>query len=135
MKKTILLIVAILVLVSCGEKLVEPPEDLIPKDKMTDVLYDLAVLNAAKNTNASILKNNNIETMQYLYEKYGIDSVQFVKSDAYYASIPLEYQAIYKTVESRLEKKKKQMEDARKKINDSTRQKVIKPSDKKKDSI
>ena len=135
MKKPILLIVAILVLVSCGEKLVEPPEDLIPKDKMTDVLYDLAVLNAAKNTNASILKNNNIETMQYLYEKYGIDSVQFVKSDAYYASIPLEYQAIYKTVESRLEKKKKQMEDARKKINDSTRQKVIKPSDKKKDSI
>ena len=135
MKKPILLIVAILVLVSCGEKLVEPPEDLIPKDKMTDVLYDLAVLNAAKNTNASILKNNNIETMQYLYEKYGIDSVQFVKSDAYYASIPLEYQAIYKTVESRLEKKKKQMKDARKKINDSTRQKVIKPSDKKKDSI
>lgn len=124
MWKAIFLLVLI-VLISCGEKVIEKPDNLIPEDKMTDILYDLALLNSAKNTNPAIFEKNNIEIMDFLYSKHGIDSTLFVTSDVYYASIPLEYQAIYKKVEAKLEKRKKSIEDAVKKVNDSVKQNMI----------
>ncbi|HMB62239.1 MAG TPA: DUF4296 domain-containing protein [Eudoraea sp.] len=111
----------VLLLVCCGEKVIEPPENLIPGEKMTDILYDLALINAAKSTNPKILEDHLIEPMQYIYDKYAIDSIQFVKSDVYYASIPAEYAAIYENVSNRLEKEKKEIEDARKKKNEESR--------------
>lgn len=95
----------------------EKPDNLISKDEMISLLYDLAVLNAAKSTDANILRDNHIETMEYLYNKYSIDSIQFVRSDAYYASMPEEYEAIYKGVESKLQKEKKKIEKANDSLN------------------
>ncbi len=120
MKKAVLFIFCA-VLVSCGEKVVKEPEQLISKEKMADILYDLAILTAAKNTSTDILVKNKIETMEYLYTKYGIDSVQFVENNLYYASIPSDYVAIYKEVDSRLEAVQKVMDEARKIKADSTR--------------
>ena len=110
-----------LLLFSCGEKVIEPPKDLISKDKMAAILYDLAILNSTKGTNPAILKNNNIELMPFIFKKYKIDSLQFVASDVYYASIPLQYQSIYETVEKRLESRVKLMEEERKRKTDSTK--------------
>lgn len=98
----------------------EKPENLIPKDKMVLILEDLAVLNAAKSTNVAILRNYEIEPMAYVFSKYGIDSVMFMESDLYYASLPAEYEAIYTEVEARLEKEKSRVEEE-KKVNDSLR--------------
>ncbi|MBT8185870.1 MAG: DUF4296 domain-containing protein [Eudoraea sp.] len=111
-----------LVLVSCGEKVIEAPEDLIPKEKMVDILYDLSMINAAKATNPKILEQNDIEPTKFLFDKHRVDSLQFVQSDIYYASIPAEYQSIYTAVADRLEKDKKDIEEERKRKNDSTRQ-------------
>ncbi|MEB8345922.1 DUF4296 domain-containing protein [Flavobacteriaceae bacterium KMM 6898] len=113
MKKVILYIFCI-ALVSCGEKVVKEPEQLISKEKMADILYDLAILTAAKNTSSDILIKNKIETMEYLYTKYGIDSIQFVENNLYYASNPADYVAIYTDVDSRLGVVQKKMEEARK---------------------
>ncbi|WP_394751291.1 DUF4296 domain-containing protein [Spongiimicrobium salis] len=118
MKKVLFFVLCALIL-SCNEKVIEPPENLIPQETMINILYDLSVLNAAKNTNPEVLKDNKIETMEYLYKKYTIDSVQFVKSDLYYASVPLEYENIYKAVEARLTDTKKTFEEERKKQRDS----------------
>ena len=133
MKKAVLFIFCV-VLVSCGEKVVKEPEQLISKEKMADILYDLAILTAAKNTSTDILVKNKIETMEYLYTKYGIDSVQFVENNLYYASIPSEYVAIYKEVDSRLESVQKVMDEARRikadsvrKARDKTKENKIKP--------
>ncbi|ALM08763.1 hypothetical protein SB49_13800 [Sediminicola sp. YIK13] len=120
MRKAVLFIFCVF-LVSCGEKVVEEPEQLISKEKMADILYDLAILTAAKNTSTDILVKNNIETMEYLYSKYDIDSVQFVDNNLYYASIPSEYVAIYKEVDSRLESVQKGMDEARRIKADSVR--------------
>ena len=114
-----------MLVLACNEKVIEPPENLIPQKVMVNILYDLSVLNAAKNTNPEVLKDNRIETMEYLYSKYTIDSVQFVRSDLYYASIPLEYEKIYKAVEARLTETKENFEEERKKQRDS----VISTSD------
>ena len=57
--------------------------------------------------------------MGYIYDKYGIDSLQFVKSDTYYASIPTVYEDIYTKVKDRLEKGEKFFEEERQQKQDS----------------
>ncbi len=99
----------------------EKPENLIQKEKMVLILYDLAILNAAKSAYTSSFEDDKIETMEFLYRKYGIDSVQFSQSDLYYASIPLEYQAIYERVNALLEKKQKMLEEENEQRTDSIR--------------
>ncbi|WP_047247192.1 DUF4296 domain-containing protein [Maribacter thermophilus] len=119
MKKLItLLLVLLVVFYSCGEKLIDKPENLIPKDEMVLILKDMAILNAAKSTNMGILKDHEIEPTAYIFEKYKIDSIQFVESDRYYASLPVEYESIYTQVESLLDEQKTLMEE-KKKIKDS----------------
>jgi hypothetical protein len=117
-----LLVVSIcLVLFSCKEKLVEPPEDLIPEAEMTEILYDLALLNGIRTTNPTTLDTYDIETMPYIYEKYEIDSIRFVQSDQYYASVPTIYQRMYQTIAERMEKHIKEIDKAREQKNDSAR--------------
>ncbi|QWX83238.1 DUF4296 domain-containing protein [Cellulophaga sp. HaHaR_3_176] len=105
MKKLSFLLVLIL-LTSCAEDIIEKPENLISRDKMVTIFYDLAIVTAAKNTSDVVLKNNNIESMNYIFTKHDIDSIQFVKSDAYYASKTAVYKEIYQDVEARLKKVK-----------------------------
>lgn len=130
MRKLVLFLMGILIL-SCGEKVVEKPENLIPKEKMADILHDLALMNAAKSAFSKTFDENGIEIMDFIYKKYQIDSVQFVESDLYYASIPLEYQSIYEDVEARIDKRKDLMDKNTKKRNDSIR----KAQEKRRDSI
>lgn len=129
LKKTAVYLCCALWLVACAEKVVEPPENLIPQERMAEILYDLSLLNATSSISGTTLKEHGIEIMPYLYDKYGIDSLQFVTSDEYYASIPLTYEAIYKDVQSRLEKEVAEVEALRKQRSDSIRQRVDKRND------
>ena len=105
----------------CNEKTIQKPENLITKDQMAEILYDLAVINAAKKANPWRLSNRNIELMPFIYQKHDIDSVQFVQSDIYYASVPEEYQEIYQVVEARLEREKAIYEKEKTRVSDSIR--------------
>jgi hypothetical protein len=95
-----------LLALSCGKKLMEEPENLIPREKMSEILYDMAVLDAIDNSYPQVLIENDLKVMDFLYVKYGIDSLQFAQSDLYYASVPAEYQKIYEAVEQRLTQKR-----------------------------
>ncbi len=130
MRKVILLFVGIL-LFSCGEKVVEKPENLIPKEKMVLILHDLAILNAAKSSARLELEKREIDVMEFLYREHKIDSAQFSQSDLYYASIPSEYQSIYEKVEALLEKKSTEIEDLSKKRKDSLKEVREKPQEEK----
>ncbi len=55
MKKRIFLILIAAFVLSCAEEVIKKPEDLIPRETMTDLVYEMAVLNAAKSTNKAIL--------------------------------------------------------------------------------
>ena len=116
--KKVLCVLFLLVISSCGEKLLDKPEDLIPKDKMINILKDLTILNSAKNTNAYVFHGNNIEPTSFVFSKYGIDSLQFVTSDKYYASLPNEYEAIYAEIDRQLEEEKILLQET-KRIKDS----------------
>ncbi len=110
MRNTVTFLLALVLLVSCAEKVIEEPENLIPKEKMAEILHDLAILNAAKSGARTKFRESGLDVMDFLYKKYNIDSVQFAESDLYYASIPLEYQSIYEHVEDRLKDQKDTLE-------------------------
>jgi len=121
MKRGLLLLGVFLGLLSCKEKLIEPPKDLIPESEMTEILYDLALINGIMTTNPNTLDTYTIETMPYIYEKYGIDSLQFVQSDQYYASVPVIYQRMYQSISDRIETQIAEIDKAREKKNESAR--------------
>jgi len=140
MRYSLSVMLVMLLLFSCAEELIEKPENLIPQEKMVLIFKEMAIVNAAKGTNIGKLKDNGIEPTSYIFEKFEIDSAQFVDSDRYYASKPLLYETMYKDVEAKLENQRIQLE-AMKKEKDSisllkkTSKKNLKVIDKVTDSL
>jgi hypothetical protein len=66
----------------------EPPENLLPKEKMVQILADAYISNASrsKSVNNRILRAKGVQLDSILYTKHGVDSLNFAESNAYYAS-------------------------------------------------
>jgi len=96
-----LLLAFLLVFISCANT-VEKPKKLIDKDKMVDILFDIALLEAVKSQNI----NGGISSKkanEFLFKKYQIDSLQWEENNKYYASDIEEYKKMYQEVKRRLE--------------------------------
>ena len=120
--RKIFLLITFIILFSCGEEVIDMPVNLISKEKMIDILYDMAIINAAKTNAPQVMEDRNFVPMQYIYNKYEIDSIQFVSSDLYYASKPLEYEDIYEKLEERIKKEKERFEKQDEKEKDGLNQ-------------
>ena len=137
MKKLQRIIILCLVF-SCNNTLNQnnkPPENLISKEKMVDIIYDMTLINVAKGVNKSILENNGIIPEQYLFNKHSIDSMLFAKSNEYYSYDLKTYQTIYDNVKIKLGKNKKIIIDSieiLKQISGEMSKKLIKESKKNK---
>lgn len=90
----------------------EKPDNLIPKDKMADILYDITLLNAAKSYSPKMIAESNIDYREYVYKKHGIDSLQLAKSSSWYSHRIDTYLAIYNQVEERLIEQKRIWKDS-----------------------
>ncbi len=110
MKKLILPLLFILLFSSCKNDVVKKPDNLIEKDRMVDVMYDLSLLEAMKYQSPSAIETHKIDPTEYIYIKYKIDSAQFVQSNMYYASDYKEYKNIYDQINARLKKNKSLVE-------------------------
>ncbi|TRX01230.1 DUF4296 domain-containing protein [Flavobacterium gawalongense] len=106
MKKIISLLAIFLVLVSCKDETVKKPNRLIEKDEMVNIMYDLSLLEGIKYQNPTSLDTFKINPKKYIYKKYKVDSLQFAKSNTYYASNYEEYANIIDQVNDRLTKNK-----------------------------
>jgi len=53
---------------------------------MIDILTDVYISNAARNVNNKLLRNRNIKLDSVIFNKYRVDSLQFVLSNNYYSS-------------------------------------------------
>ncbi len=105
--KHFFLILILISLVGCNSVgKPKKPKDLIAKDKMSDIMYDLYILNASKGVNRKLLERNGIMPADYVYEKHGIDSLQFAKSNTYYAYDTEVYTGIIEKMKATLEKDK-----------------------------
>ena len=111
MKRFIIALLLGMSVLACEPKLKsEKPDNLIPKDKMTEVLYDMFVVNAAKGINRRKLELEGLNPEQYILQKHNIDSVQFAKSNDYYAYDIEAYSGIIETVKKRLTIEKERFE-------------------------
>lgn len=101
MKNIIYFLVSILLLISCKEKPVSKPEKIIDKETMTNILYDIAVLQASISYKPNVV-NENIEVDKYIYEKYNIDSITLLQNQRYYASDVESFKKMYKSISERI---------------------------------
>lgn len=126
-KSLILLMLMLIAFIACETSVQPPkPENLIPKGKMQNVLYDMFIINSAKGINKKLLENNGLNPEDYVLEKYNIDSLQFAQSNDFYAHDIEAYQEIINEVKrrittekSRIEKKENEIKEREKKRRDS----------------
>ena len=128
MKKTLSFLVVLVILVSCKKEFVKTPNHLIEREKMVNIMYDLSLLEAIKIQNPSSLDSFKINSNEYIYKKYKIDSIQFAQSNIYYAANYKGYTKMFEQIKSRLDKNKSQIDSLvkDKKKKDSVRAKAKK---------
>lgn len=80
----------------------EKPEDLIPREKMVDVLVELSLLQGARSSNITMFRQLGLDSGNYVWKRFNIDSLQFVESSNYYSENYDEYLDIYLEVQEKL---------------------------------
>jgi hypothetical protein len=89
---------------ACSENPVKRPKILLDEATMENILYDVAILQAAKINAPEILQANKIEAKDYIYKKYKIDSATYHQNNRYYAADVNSYKHMNKRILNRLEK-------------------------------
>ena len=110
MKKEIVL--TLLVLSSCVNVEEVSPENLIGEEKMADLIFELAVLDAAKGFVPTDQKGRIELDADSFYLFHEIDSAQFTSSNAYYAKQPKAYLRIVSLAKTQLEEFNKNIEES-----------------------
>lgn len=102
MRKVSVVFCLLLLMAACDKRMnYQKPENLISKQQMIELLYDMHLAVGTSNLqNLKLEKNRNY--MSLVYEKHGIDSAQFTASNIYYTANINEYEAIFEEVEKRL---------------------------------
>jgi hypothetical protein len=70
----------------------------------------MSILKASKDVNVKLLEKNGVVPEDFVYEKYGIDSLQFALSNEFYAYNLKDYKDIYTSVKNRLTKEKEHLD-------------------------
>ncbi len=109
MKKNILFLSTFFIMMSCGNSVLEKPNNLIDDGQMIDILTDLSIIDAMKSDN-SMNGSSQFTASNYIFKKYKIDSLQFAQSNRYYASDVAKYKRMYKIVNERLISRKEEID-------------------------
>ena len=100
----------LIILSSCTQVEEAPPKNLIGEDKMADLIFELAVLNAGKGFVPKDQKERIGLYANSFYQFHDIDSAQFTSSNAYYANQPKAYLRIVNMAKIKLEEFEKNTE-------------------------
>lgn len=97
-----LTIILVIFMISCQNNGVKKPDNLIEKNQMVEILYDVSLLEAIKSQgiNGGV---SNAEINRFIKEKYGVDSTQFVQNNRYYAADVVAYKKMFEKIKSRVE--------------------------------
>lgn len=109
MKKYLYIVLSIILAVACNNNKIELPEkpkNLIKKDKMIEVLFDMTMMTAAKGNQKHILEKNGVLPEHIVFTKHEIDSTQFALSNEYYSYDIDTYEEIYRAVQQKLANEK-----------------------------
>jgi hypothetical protein len=106
MNKIIICFVLLSLILSCKEEVIKKPENLIEKEVMVDILYDLSLLEAINFQTSKSLEKYKLTPSEYIYQKYKIDSLQFAQNNMYYAADYKAYKKMNEQINTRLDKNK-----------------------------
>lgn len=106
--KNFSIIILLVLIISCNSK-VEKPKNLIDKNKMEDILYDMSLMESIKNQGLGGGVNGK-EMFEFLQKKYNVDSIQYVESNKYYALDIDGYKKMLENVKVKLETESKKYE-------------------------
>lgn len=111
--KKIVAFIFVIVLLACTDVHKSPkPTNLIEKDKMVNIMYDIRLISAARSKNYKKLKDSAVFTDAYIYHKYQIDSLTFRQNLDYYATQSFkEFKDIEHSVKLRLDINKKKVQN------------------------
>ena len=108
--KKFLGIFVVVFIISCSKNPVPKPDNLLDDEVMTNILFDIAILQAADGTMTYRLAENNIKVNSFIYEKYKIDSATYYQNQKYYAADTRKYKKMYQEVLARLDEIKSSSE-------------------------
>jgi hypothetical protein len=101
MKKTLFFIIILITILSCKDN--DKPKNLIKKNQMVDLLFDMHIANKTRNIKTLDKKTKSKDKyFSGIYEKYQIDSTRFKTSHKYYMLHIDQYREIYSEVEDRI---------------------------------
>jgi hypothetical protein len=106
MKKVVLLLLVVIFGSSCKDNQFTPPKNKIDKETMINIMYDMAVLEAAR-TQSYATQVKYPTTVQFVKEKYKIDSLTLVENTKFYAADLKGFKKMYEEVRNRLEESRK----------------------------
>ena len=100
----------LLMFLSCGQVDQEKPENLIGEEKMSDLIFELALFDASR---SFVMKGETARiglNSESFYKYHNIDSVQFAVSNSYYAKQPKAYLRITNAAKIKLKNFEKKMQ-------------------------
>lgn len=106
MRKIIYIFALLLIVVACKKNIVPKPDKFLDEKQMENMLYDLAVLESMKVSQAQMLDSLQFNSQQFIYKKYQLDSLSLAQNMVYYASLPKDYDRIVRKVEEKLKKQR-----------------------------
>jgi len=98
------ILITTFIFLSCGSKKQDVPNNIIPADKMVDVITDIELTQALiklKFTNTDSLINQS-QLFDEVYKKYNTTEEQFNNSIAYYTQQPMKMDSLYSKVITKL---------------------------------
>jgi len=104
MKNFLVILLVLFLSVSCKKDVVKEPANLIEKDKMIDIMYDLSLLDAMKYQHPELIDSTETNPTKFILKKYKIDSLQFAQNNMYYAADYENYKDMFDEVSKRLAK-------------------------------
>ncbi|OIQ30022.1 MAG: hypothetical protein BM564_04445 [Bacteroidetes bacterium MedPE-SWsnd-G2] len=109
MNRILILIGFVFLAVSC-DKVERPakPENLLSTAQMSNIYYDIFVMNGAKGVNKKHLEEKGVNPYEFVFDKHNTDSLQFFSSNDYYAFDIETYNNLLLDVKLRLEKEKEE---------------------------
>ncbi|WJS95362.1 DUF4296 domain-containing protein [Flavobacterium johnsoniae] len=102
MKNFIVILLVLFLSISCKKELVKQPAKLIEKEKMVDIMYDLAILEAIRYQKPMSLDSLESDPKKFILRKYKVDSLQFAQNNIFYASDYESYKEMFDEVNKRI---------------------------------
>lgn len=101
----LIFVLLIIALASCNDEVVPKPKHLIKENQMIDMLVDIHLAEATYNKFRydTIMRDNSSVNFYYaVLDKYNVQDSVFEQSFIYYASVPKNFDKMYRKVTSKL---------------------------------